>query len=176
MGTRGLTKVIYEGETKVAQYGQWDHYPSGQGVAILSFLRGEGNLELLKKGIKNIKAISDKTLDKFVNEFTDNENGFMTMDEAESFKDKYPSLSRDTGGEILSIIANSTNATNKIPLVLNPEFENDDLFCEGVYTVDLDQSMFISRYADRLLVFMFNDLPTDEGYIDAFALDTATVE
>jgi hypothetical protein len=61
-------------------------------------------------------------------------------------------------------------------LVLNAEFENDDLFCEGVYTVDLDQSMFISRYADRLLVFMFNDLPTDEGYIDAFALDTATVE
>jgi hypothetical protein len=173
MGTRGLTKVIYNGETKVAQYGQWDHYPSGQGVAILSFLRGEGNLELLKKGIKNIKAISDKTLDKFVNEFTDNENGFMTMDEAESFKDKYPSLSRDTGGEILSVIA---NATTDVPLVLNPEFENDDLFCEGVYTVDLDQSMFISRYADRLLVFMFNDLPTDEGYIEAFALDTAAAE
>jgi hypothetical protein len=173
MGTRGLTKVVYEGEIKVAQYGQWDHYPSGQGVAILSFLRGEGNLELLKNGIKNIKAISDEILDKYVNEFTDNEKGFMTMDEAESFKDKYPSLSRDTGGEILSVVANSTN---EIPLVLNAEFENDDLFCEGVYTVDLDQSMFISRYADRLLVFMFNDLPTDEGYIDAFALDTASVE
>jgi hypothetical protein len=173
MGTRGLTKVIYEGETKVAQYGQWDHYPSGQGVAILLFLRGEGNIEKLTNGIKNIKVISDETLDKFVNEFTDNENGFMSMDEAESFKDKYPSLSRDTGGEILSVVA---NATNEIPLVLNAEFENDDLFCEGVYTVDLDQSMFISRYADRLLVFMFDNLPTDEGYIDAFALDTATVE
>ena len=173
MGTRGLTKVIYEGETKVAQYGQWDHYPSGQGVAILSFLRGEGNIELLKNGIKNIKAISDETLDKYVNEFSDNENGMMTMEQAESFKDKYPSLSRDTGGEILSVIA---NATTDVPLVLDPEFENDDLFCEGVYTVDLDQSMFISRYADRLLVFMFDNLPTDEGYIDAFALDTATVE
>jgi hypothetical protein len=173
MGTRGLTKVIYEGDIKVAQYGQWDHYPSGQGVAILSFLRGEGNLELLKNGIKNIKTISDETLDKYVNEFSDNENGMMTMEQAESFKDKYPSLSRDTGGEILSVIA---NATNEIPLVLDPEFEKDDLFCEGVYTVDLDQSMFISKYADRLLVFMFNDLPTDEGYIEAFALDTATVE
>ena len=173
MGTRGLTKVIYEGDIKVAQYGQWDHYPSGQGVAILSFLRGEGNLELLKNGIKNIKNISDETLDKYVNEFSDNENGMMTMEQAESFKDKYPSLSRDTGGEILSVIA---NATNEIPLVLDPEFEKDDLFCEGVYTVDLDQSMFISKYADRLLVFMFNDLPTDEGYIEAFALDTATVE
>jgi hypothetical protein len=173
MGTRGLTKVIYEGDIKVAQYGQWDHYPSGQGVAILSFLRGEGNIELLKNGIKNIKTISDKTLDKYVNEFSDNENGMMTMEQAESFKDKYPSLSRDTGGEILSVIA---NATNEVPLVLDPEFEKDDLFCEGVYTVDLDQSMFISKYADRLLVFMFNDLPTDEGYIEAFALDTASVE
>jgi hypothetical protein len=173
MGTRGLTKVIYEGDIKVAQYGQWDHYPSGQGVAILSFLRGEGNLELLKNGIKNIKNISDETLDKYVNEFSDNDNGMMTMEQAESFKDKYPSLSRDTGGEILSVIA---NATTDVPLVLDPEFENDDLFCEGVYTVDLDQSMFISRYADRLLVFMFDNLPTDEGYIDAFALDTATVE
>jgi hypothetical protein len=173
MGTRGLTKVIYEGDIKVAQYGQWDHYPSGQGVAILSFLRGEGNLELLKNGIKNIKVISDETLDKYVNEFSDNDNGMMTMEQAESFKDKYPSLSRDTGGEILSVIA---NATTDVPLVLDPEFENDDLFCEGVYTVDLDQSMFISRYADRLLVFMFDNLPTDEGYIDAFALDTATVE
>jgi hypothetical protein len=173
MGTRGLTKVIHEGDIKVAQYGQWDHYPSGQGVAILSFLRGEGNIELLKNGIKNIKAISDETLDKFVAEFSDHENGMMNMEQAESFKDKYPSLSRDTGGEILSVIA---NATTDVPLVLDPEFENDDLFCEGVYTVDLDQSMFISRYADRLLVFMFDNLPTDEGYIDAFALDTATVE
>jgi hypothetical protein len=173
MGTRGITKVIYEGDIKVAQYGQWDHYPSGQGVAILSFLRGEGNIELLKNGIKNIKVISDETLDKYVNEFSDNENGMMTMEQAESFKDKYPSLSRDTGGEILSVIA---NATTDVPLVLDPEFEKDDLFCEGVYTVDLDQRMFISRYADRLLVFMFDDLPTDEGYIEAFALDTATVE
>ena len=36
MGTRGLTKVIdKDGITKVAQYGQWDHYPEGQGVKIL---------------------------------------------------------------------------------------------------------------------------------------------
>lgn len=173
MGTRGITKVIHEGDIKVAQYGQWDHYPSGVGVQVLSFLRGEGNIELLKNGIKNIKTISDETLDKYVNEFSDNENGMMTMDQANEFKDKYPSLSRDTGGEILTVVANSSS---EVPLVLDPEFENDTLFCEGVYTVDLDQRMFISRYADRLLVFMFDDLPTDEGYIEAFALDTANAE
>ena len=31
MGTRGLTMVVSKGKTRVAQYGQWDHYPSGQG-------------------------------------------------------------------------------------------------------------------------------------------------
>jgi hypothetical protein len=43
MGTRHLIKVIYNKETKVAQYGQWDGYPDGQGLTILNFLDEEGN-------------------------------------------------------------------------------------------------------------------------------------
>ena len=39
MGTRGLTQVILDGEYKISQYGQWDHYPSGAGVEVLDFLR-----------------------------------------------------------------------------------------------------------------------------------------
>ena len=36
MGTRNLTKVIDKnGVIKVAQYGQWDGYPAGQGVTAL---------------------------------------------------------------------------------------------------------------------------------------------
>ena len=39
MGTRHVTAVFLNGEPRVAQYGQWDGYPSGQGVTILDFLR-----------------------------------------------------------------------------------------------------------------------------------------
>ena len=41
MGTRNLTVVYVDGEYRVAQYGQWDGYPSGQGMTCLKFLTEE---------------------------------------------------------------------------------------------------------------------------------------
>jgi len=38
MGTRHLIVVVNKEEYKVAQYGQWDGYPSGQGVTIADFI------------------------------------------------------------------------------------------------------------------------------------------
>ena len=41
MGTRNLIMVRKKnGDLKVAQYCQWDGYPSGHGVDILTFLKG----------------------------------------------------------------------------------------------------------------------------------------
>ena len=37
MGTRHLIAVMADGKYQVAQYGQWDGYPSGQGVSVLTF-------------------------------------------------------------------------------------------------------------------------------------------
>lgn len=39
MGTRNLTMVMVDGVYKVAQYGQWDGYPSGQGITVFIFSR-----------------------------------------------------------------------------------------------------------------------------------------
>ena len=50
MGTRHLICVVKDGEFKVAQYGQWDGYFSGQGQNILNFLRDDSfNLSHFKE-------------------------------------------------------------------------------------------------------------------------------
>ena len=45
MGTRHLIEVKSGGELKVAQYGQWDGYPTGQGIGIANFLHGIMDVE-----------------------------------------------------------------------------------------------------------------------------------
>lgn len=51
MGTRHLICVQHNNEYKVAKYGQWDGYPSGQGAGILEFLKGSFNKALLFRSL-----------------------------------------------------------------------------------------------------------------------------
>lgn len=39
MGTRSLTCVVLDDQFKIAQYGQFDGYPSGQGKTALEIMR-----------------------------------------------------------------------------------------------------------------------------------------
>lgn len=55
MGTRNLTMVIdRKGEIKVAQYGQWDGYPSGQGATILEFAKDKEKMSKLEKELEKM--------------------------------------------------------------------------------------------------------------------------
>ena len=60
MGTRNLTMVIHKEEIKIAQYGQWDGYPEGNGVTILTFLRNKERVKKLTNKLKNIRFETDK--------------------------------------------------------------------------------------------------------------------
>ena len=146
MGTRGITEVIYNDKLVVSQYGQWDHYPSGQGITVLNFLRDELNIDKLKANLMLhlTYEASDEELKKIYAEYFD-EQGRGSMADGEAFGKAYPSLTRDTGAEILSVIANAK--TDPIPLTLEPQsFRDDRLFCEGVYTINLDDETFTTRY------------------------------
>jgi len=60
MGTLNLTAVMMDGEYKIAQYGQWDGYPEGQGKTILEFLNGNGNIERLKTALAKVRFLDDR--------------------------------------------------------------------------------------------------------------------
>src|SRR5574337_1233174 len=73
MGTRNLTAVMMNGEYKVAQYGQWDGYPEGQGKTILEFLSGDGNIEKLKSALQRVRFLDGDGRDKdFLAEYDKN--------------------------------------------------------------------------------------------------------
>jgi hypothetical protein len=158
MGTRNLTVVKNgQGTTKIAIYGQWDGYPSYSGIKALEFLRDKYNQQLLEAKLDVVEFISDEECDTLWSaskSSTDWEN--------KDFLNAYPGLHRDTGVEILQVVA---NAKGVIKTIDNSEFRNDELFCEGIYEVDFSTNKFISTYADKVVEFSLDNLPTDEEYL-----------
>jgi hypothetical protein len=77
----------------------------------------------------------------------------------------YPSLIRDTGAGILELIANAKGA---LPVLLDTGFEKDELFCEGVFTVDLDKKMFITKTDEGITTLLLDSLKdvSDEMYLE----------
>jgi len=140
MGTRNLTIVISNGETKVAQYGQWDGYPEGQGKTILGTLKQiihSGQLGQFKTKIDTLSWLTKEDAEKIEN---DNE-----------WEVNYPYLSRDCGGQIIEAIHFGTMEVHAgigerkkvevkvIGLTNEEEFAADSLFCEWAYVIDLDK-------------------------------------
>lgn len=137
MGTRGLTVVVLNKKIVVAQYGQWDHYPSGVGSTIMNFITKKMDLRKFKKALSQCKFVAPEALTHKFTECGFSKEGWGTMEAGDNLKAKYPELSRDTGGEILALIQ------KKGGLELNDsrDFAADSLFCEYAYVVDLDNKV-----------------------------------
>lgn len=165
MGTRGLTKVVdANGVTKVAQYGQWDHYPAGQGVTILNFLNRDyyavGELEL---ALDKCRFIDEAEREKI---YADYNRTYPDSTHMKKFCAMLPSLSRDTCGDILSVVRWSAGP---VPLIDESNFEADDLFCEGVYEVNYQTKLFVTKFAGITMEFSLDDLPDQDRYLARFA-------
>lgn len=116
MGTRHLIAIFSDGQYRLAQYGQWDGYPSGQGLDILTWLNEQYSLPL-----RNIAACR-----------------FLTDEEIENADFMLsPHLRRDVGSDILDMIRHGPVAT-----VNSIEFAADGLFCEWAYVIDIDAGVF----------------------------------
>jgi len=139
MGTRNLTMVISDGETKVAQYGQCDGYPAGVGSSILTFLKA-ADLDKFKEQLKSIKWLTEEQVDM--------------VDATENWTDHYPYLSRDTADKILGAIhygklsiRYGINKKREVQVEIlglqdNSSFGGDSLSCEWAYVIDLDNMKF----------------------------------
>jgi hypothetical protein len=165
MGTRNLTKVIdSEGITRVAQYGQWDGYPEYTGTRILEFIKEHKMIDKIEKSLSKARFITDEEAENYSKPFTSND-GWMNMEQGDSFSAMYPSLTRDTGCDIIKVLVYSNG---DVPIVDNSDFENDDLMCEGVYTLNYQTQTYTTKWGGFEESFTFNELPTAENYLNAF--------
>lgn len=162
MGTRGLTKVIDKnGITKVAQYGQWDHYPSGQGANILNFLTEDFSIvKKLEMALDKCEFVSDDVRSVIYAGYAER---YPESDEMDRFTVILPNFSRDTGSDILKVILYSAG---KVQLTDESDFENDDLFCEGVYTINYQTREFVTNYGGIEIAFSLDNLPQMSDYLN----------
>jgi len=140
MGTRHLICVIHDKEFKLAQYGQFDGYPSGSGIKVLNFLREEFEKEQF---IKNLDKLEEYTLEKKKEVYSQlnikgDKEDYIVMSEYDKLKTSYPELHRYTSAEVLSLIQNGNCRFKEMVL----RFAKDSLFCEWVYLINLDTDAF----------------------------------
>ncbi len=163
MGTRNLTSVIKDEKTVIAQYGQWDGYPGGQGLTALNFLKNR-SLKKFRKKLELVRFATDED-EKEVQTFMESigaDDGWMTMDQAGLYHKKYPLLTRDNGAEILQMIHD-----NNEPVFLtdSSEFIKDGLFCEWAYVIDLDKETFEVYSGGLVKSYSLSELPGPAAFV-----------
>lgn len=171
MGTRNLTKVIdKDGTLRVAQYGQWDGYPSAQGVNILEFISQYGMLDKIEKSLVKCRFVEQQVIDNAWFAYEAQSKWDELRKDFNGFGIAFPSLSRDTGSDILKVIVYSED----VALYNDSEFENDGLFCEGVYTLNYQTREFTSWFNGDTVTVSIDKLPTVEEYLASWQVLTST--
>lgn len=194
MGTRNLTCVVVDGVYKVAQYGQFDGYPSGQGATALEFLhsilpsapkaprvytrrhtisKGQGRrARRIRRMWARAAVRTSQTFSANLVRLASNCRALRFLTDAESkqravpgWASKWPWLHRNCAAKILSIVYAGT-----ADAVANSiAFAKDSLFCEWAYVVDLDRQTFevyrgFNTTPPPKCSRFFSDTPNDGGY------------
>lgn len=134
MGTRNLIAIVKNGVVKLAQYAQWDGYPTGegQGNKIRKFLI-KTNLEEFSQKVDTLSWASEDYIDDQMS-MNGLVSGLMTYQESQKFNALFPEWGRDIGSDILQLIMDRSN----LKVVDCSEFIQDKTSCEWAYVIDMD--------------------------------------
>lgn len=142
MGTRHLSIVIQGEKPVISQYGQWDGYPSGQGIKFFRFLKSMDK-EKFSNQLKKCSFITEEQENikrEQIKRITANKK--TGSEQVDEFNKLYPYFNRDHGAEILSIVYDSPETETNILLEDSFNFASDSLWCEWAYVIDLDKNTF----------------------------------
>jgi len=164
MGTRNLTVAIVDGNYKIAQYGQWDGYFSGQGEIVVKFILSMDK-EKFKEALKKCRFLTNEEVEnKWIECGMKKNEQWVSMDISKAFGKKYPALSRDTGSDVLNLVYEGHTELKDSYL-----FAADSLFCEYAYVIDMDNEVleiYTGFVKEPHSNDRFSDLPIEKGASD----------
>ena len=137
MGTRNMTFVVKDGENKVAQYGQWDGYPEGQGNTVVEFLTSkEYKRKDFEDNLTKCKVVTEEWIQNEYKKLGADGTGWVTCDISDAFRKKYPTLHRDTAAGVLALIQ------KKPQKLWLDDFDREGFFgIEWSYLINLDKKV-----------------------------------
>lgn len=163
MGTRGTTTVIIDGKVRVLQYGQWDHYPEGQGLDALKFARRLKDPEILQEFKDKVRAL--RTVEVLEEEpDVAAWNNLPYDSRADGYKEIFPEFHRDTGTQILSMILD--DKVHRVHLD-----EDGVKWGEGFPTINLDEEIYRFAYYEHDHAFPLSNLPTNAEFLKMYEQD-----
>lgn len=137
MGTRHLTAAVIDGQFKIAQYGQWDGYPSGQGATVAEFFQGL-DVAALESALRKVKFITEAEWTETWRQAgqPEGETEIAPPGVPERWAEANPQLSRSMGAEVLQFVL---DRGGDVTLNDNAKFAWDSLYCEFAYCLNCDK-------------------------------------
>jgi len=171
MGTRNLTMVIDQnGIKKIAQYGQWDGYPSCVGINVLNFIKNNVLFEQLKQKLTKVRFLDKDGVDEdFIENYNRNapEYGKQPDNRTEqqiNWFDTY--CCRDLADDVLNNIVESEDS--EIILIDSENTAKGDGWVEYAYVINLQENTFsVYEHVDQkpLKVYSLENLPENDVFI-----------
>jgi hypothetical protein len=171
MGTRNLTMVIdHAGTKKIAQYGQWDGYPSGVGVGVLKFVSNQALMDKLIANLPKVRFIDSENIDKeFVDSYNKNAPEWSNQPDNRTPEQKHwynTYISRDLSEDILSNIAESSD--DEIILSNGEASATGDGWVEWSYVINLkENTLSVYGHIDQppIKVYSLGKLPSKKKFL-----------